>query len=610
MILIIYANLLDDSFKKYNYKDPQPLIKIFGTPILNWILNNINAQFFKQIIIIYNDESYHLDINIKNNIENNISNNITFQYFCFQKTNIIETIYNILNKDDMYNEQILYMNTSNFYYDDITQYLLNINENILFYNDHHYDKNNDQKMLKGVYYFHSSITLNNYLSKLLILNNILSLNNNLSIEQIVNLMINDNIIFHKQPIVEDKIISLETPLHIRLFCNNFPKIHAINQKNMIYKKRICVNIDDLMINNKHIDYVKYLKKIGNIIILTTHNAQLSNTITSFLSDNHINYDEIYYNKPNADFYIDSKNVVFNNIEKDLGFYNNKIDCREFNDVILKDIKTYKKISEDLSGEIYYYLNIPSDIKDIFPIMFNYDESLNKWYEMENIDGIPISHLYLNEDLTISEFNNILGTINRIHNSNTTNIHININTLTQIQTQKQTQINIYGNYAQKLKHRYENYDYSRFTNSESTYNKILLKLEEYEYNNLGKISVIHGDAVFTNILINKFGKIKLIDMRGTIGNIYSIYGDKLYDLAKLYQSIIGYDEILENKKISYEYKQTIKNHYENWFINIYGHNYFIYLKYITASLLFSLIPLHNNDKCYEYYKLIDSLLYEI
>ena len=81
-----------------------------------------------------------------------------------------------------------------------------------------------------------------------------------------------------------------------------------------------------------------------------------------------------------------------------------------------------------------------------------------------------------------------------------NIHININTLTQIQTQKQTQINIYGNYAQKLKHRYENYDYSRFTNSESTYNKILLKLEEYEYNNLGKISVIHGDAVFTNILI--------------------------------------------------------------------------------------------------------------
>jgi hypothetical protein len=578
MILIIYANLLDDSFKKYNYKDPQPLIKIFGTHILNWILNNMNLLFFKEIIIIYNDESYNLDMNIKNNID------ITFQYFCPKKTNIIETLKLILDKNYTYDDQILYMNTSNFYYDDITQYLKKINDNMLFCS-------NDPKILKDIYYFHSSSILKNYLSKLLTLNNILLLNNNLSIEQIVNLMINDNIIFKKQTIVEDKIISLETPLHIRLFCNNFPKIHAINQKTMIYKKRICVDIDDLISNNKNINYVKYLKKIGNIIILMTCNSQLSNTITTFLSDNNITYDEIYYNKPNADFYIDSKNVSFTNIEKDLGFYNNKIDCREFNDVVLKDIKTYKKMSEDLSGEIYYYLNIPNDIKDIFPIMLNYDNSLNKWYEMENIDGIPISHLYLNEDLTINEFNNILGTINRIHNSNATTDNINI----------------YGNYSHKLIHRYKTYDYSRFINSSPIYNKILLKLQEYEYNNLGKISVIHGDAVFTNILINKFGKIKLIDMRGTIGNINTICGDKLYDLAKIYQSIIGYDEILENKKISYDYKQTIKNHYENWFINIYGQVYFDYLKYITASLLFSLIPLHNNDKCYEYYKLINDLI---
>ena len=546
MILIIYANLLDDSFKKYNYKDPQPLIKIFGTSILNWILNNMNLSFFEEIIILYNEELYNLvikdNIEINNNI--NIKNNITFKYFCQKKTNIIETIHLILEKDYTHNSQILYMNTSNFYYDDITQYLININKNILFYNENNDNENNDNenndnenndiKILKTIYYFHSSLLLNDYLCKLLKLNNILLLNNNLSIEQVVNLMLNDNIIFQKQSIAEDKIISLETPFHIRLFCNNFPKIHAINQKTMIYKKRICINLDDLITNNKHIDYVKYLKKIGNTIILTTcNNAQLSNTETTFLENNNIKYDEIYYNKANADFYIDSKNVVFNNIEKDLGFYNNKIDCREFNDVILKDIKTYKKISEDLSGEIYYYLNIPNDIKDIFPIMFNYDESLNKWYEMENIDGIPISHLYLNEDLTINEFSNILGTINRIHNSNAiSNSNINI----------QTHINIYGNYAQKLKHRYQNYDYSRFTDSTPTYNKILLKLQEYEYNNLGKISVIHGDAVFTNILINKFGKIKLIDMRGTIGNIHTICGDKLYDLAKLYQSIIGFIRI--------------------------------------------------------------------
>ena len=61
-------------------------------------------------------------------------------------------------------------------------------------------------------------------------------------------------------------------------------------------------------------------------------------------------------------------------------------------------------------------------------------------------------------------------------------------------------------------------------------------------------VIHGDPVFTNILINQFGKIKLLDMRGKQGDEITIYGDWLYDWAKIYQSIIGYDEILLSKFI--------------------------------------------------------------
>ena len=96
------------------------------------------------------------------------------------------------------------------------------------------------------------------------------------------------------------------------------------------------------------------------------------------------------------------------------------------------------------------------------------------------------------------------------------------------------------------------------------------------------------------------------MRGSIDNILTIYGDKLYDNAKVYQSIIGYDEILENKKISESYKNNIKLYFENKFINTYSEKYFYYLKIITASLLFTLIPLHNNDKCKSYYYLIKYL----
>ena len=225
-------------------------------------------------------------------------------------------------------------------------------------------------------------------------------------------------------------------------------------------------------------------------------------------------------------------------------------------------------------------------------MFCYDKN-NKWYEMENINGIPISKLYLNEELTLQQFNHILKTINRIHSCN-------------IEITNDKNINIYENYIDKIIHRYDNYDYSIFDNSKNIYDILLKKLNDYQENNLGKFSIIHGDTVFTNILINNFGKIKLIDMRGIINKTLTIYGDKLYDYAKLYQSLLGYDEILENKYISIEYKNKFLTYFEERFLNIYNEIDFYYLKIITASLLFTLIPLHNNDKCKYYYELIYKL----
>jgi hypothetical protein len=82
---------------------------------------------------------------------------------------------------------------------------------------------------------------------------------------------------------------------------------------------------------------------------------------------------------------------------------------------------------------------------------------------------------------------------------------------------------------------------------------------------------------------------------------------MYDWAKLYQSIIGYDCILQNKLISENYKNYIKKIFETRFIEIYSEEYLKYLKVLTSSLLFSLIPLHNNDKCRNYYNLIKLLL---
>ena len=231
-------------------------------------------------------------------------------------------------------------------------------------------------------------------------------------------------------------------------------------------------------------------------------------------------------------------------------------------------------------------NIPNKIKDIFPVFFDYDIE-NKWYDIEKINGITISELYTNMNLNIQHFDVILNTLNRIH---TCEFVDNVN------------INIYGNYSVKLKERYINNDYSSYENSDILYDNIFNELIKYEQCNYGKKTIIHGDPVFTNIIINSLEKIKLIDMRGKCGNILTIYGDKYYDCAKILQSLIGYDEILSNTYVSSIYKDTIIKHFFTKFNNDEIYN----IKLITKSLLFTLLPLHNDEnKKIKYYELINS-----
>lgn len=109
----------------------------------------------------------------------------------------------------------------------------------------------------------------------------------------------------------------------------------------------------------------------------------------------------------------------------------------------------------------------------------------------------------------------MNSIKRIHN-------------TEIDIKHNKNINIYLNYSEKIKKRYENYNYSIFKNSDMIYSKIINFFDDYEQSNKGKISIIHGDTVMTNILINNYEKIKFIDMRGKCDDTLTIYGDWLYD----------------------------------------------------------------------------------
>jgi hypothetical protein len=70
-------------------------------------------------------------------------------------------------------------------------------------------------------------------------------------------------------------------------------------------------------------------------------------------------------------------------------------------------------------------------------------------------------------------------------------------------------------------------------------------------------------------------------------------------------LIGYDKILQGKEIYSKYENDIITYFKEYFISMFSINDFENLKLITKSLLFSLIPLHDNYKTDKYYNLIFS-----
>ena len=634
MLLIIPLGGIGSRFKQKGYTLPKPLINVMGKQIIFWLLDNLNLNNIKHIVIPYNKEivKYRFESLLKKTYP---KYNFIFLPLQNNTEGAAETLLialNHLSKLNIDDNPIISLDGDNFYLEDILSQWNG--ENCVYcFNDsskeevYSYVKLNNNKIsdivekskisnnaCTGAYAFNSWKELKKYCQN--IIDKKIKQKNEYYTSTVIKNMIEDDKEFIIKMVNIENYICLGTPLHVRLFCNNFPRINAQNHQQMLKTRRYCFDLDNTLVTfpkisgdyttvepiKKTIELVRYLKKLGHTIIIytarrmRTHKGNLGKLMKDIaqitfntLEEFDIPYDEIYFGKPNADFYIDDLAISsFSDLEKELGYYKSNIDPRNFNKVKTTSIQTFIKESNDLSGEIYWYNNIPNEIKDIFPILINYDKN-NKWYEMEKVNGIPISRLFLSEELTIEQLDHILGSINRIHSCK-----INDN------------INIYLNYTSKLNNRYDKEYYSQFNNSEKIFNELFEYFTNYESENKGVKSIIHGDPVLTNILINQFGKIKLIDMRGKQGNISTLSGDALYDWAKIYQSLIGYDEILEDKEINNDYKKLLLSHFEKKYMEIYNKTDLTELKMITRLLLFTLLPLHNNEKCIKYYNLIQKI----
>lgn len=609
-------------FQEDGYTIPKPLIKSLGKSIIFWNIENLKTSSEDVIYIVYRKEfdKFNFQDLIKFKFPNK---KFEFISTIYDTRGASETVLFALNNmsEKKLQETTVIVDSDNFYNEDILQTCRESNSNLIFYTQEKnpnpifsYIKLNSENIVTeikekekisdyacvGVYCFENGKKLKKLIESCII--NGKKDKNEFYVSSLYNILLEEKSkIFTKEI---NNFVCLGTPNQLKSFSSNF----SISDE----KQRFCFDLDNTLVTypkikndytsvepiTKTINFCNFLKDQGHTIIIytarrmRTHNGNLGGVIADIgkitldtLENFNIKYDEIHFGKPYANFYIDDLAVKsFDDLEKETGFYNIHPKTRSHNKIEIHD-KYIIKFSESIDGEKFFYKNSPKSISHYFPELI--DDGQN-YIKISKIEGIPISFLNINKILNQEVLLKILSSLKEIHSSKSCDLNYQI----------------YLNYSSKFENRIKTFDFSQFENSEKIIFDTSNFLKFYEEKKLGVCGVVHGDPVFTNILINNFDELKFIDMRGKLDKIPSIFGDIIYDYSKVYQSIIGYDFILMDKSLDIDYIEKNKKIFKEFILSEFGEGYFEYIQKITISLIISLIPIHNDDKCLKYFNLIN------
>jgi len=389
-------------------------------------------------------------------------------------------------------------------------------------------------------------------------------------------------------------------------CGTPHQLKSFAKKDIQNKKyTICFDIDGTLIYDlyknpikieKNVEFCNQAFKEGHKIILHTARGMLSTNsnydlieskrpyIENILKENGILYHDLILMKPYADLYIDDKSIpAHKDLQKETGFYLfEDHNPRVYNKIILDGYRITK--IGNLSGETYYYSNIPNKIKNFFPQIY-YSSDIK--IEMEKINLTTFSSLLLSKKLTKDDITNLVDTIDVLHNS-------------------------FGTYENlDLTWGYKNKVLDRFNSELEFYKNIGIDITS-EINSIEcldefKYGIIHGDPVFTNVFKSK-NSCKFIDVRGVWDYKKTIYGDIFYDYAKILQSLYGYDFVLHNEEIENDYLLILRNHFFNEVDKKLNGINRDQLTFKTKLLYISLLPLHkeNLERCNKFTKILKNL----
>ena len=200
--------------------------------------------------------------------------------------------------------------------------------------------------------------------------------------------------------------------------------------------------------------------------------------------------------------------------------------------------------------------------------------------MKQIDGCTAQELFVSGLLTISHLDSIIQALLYFHALPLTQAEID-----------ESRNHLHDNYLPKM-----------IARGCSINAHIRRKLEDHE----ARIGMIHGDPSLCNIIVqNKTNNLMFIDPKGKLGEIITVAGDIHYDFAKVYQSLIGYCEIMEGVAVRDEYKQSLVKYFVTK-CNVAEDT----LKVLATSLVISLMPLHGPKHQHEFEMLLAKLQTQI
>ena len=236
----------------------------------------------------------------------------------------------------------------------------------------------------------------------------------------------------------------------------------------------------------------------------------------------------------------------------------QFNTRAYNSIRLLPFGLVEKssASDRLSDEVFYYDSLPTDVAYLFPRKQGYYQNSGKhhlileYYPYQNLGQYMIS----NDPFDWNDvFLNLKGTLDLMteHRQESENVeeyavamYIN-KTKTEYENLKATYHDSELFSSEKLV--INGIEYSNF---ESLWNTVegLIRKHLLSFNR----TMIHGDMCFSNILYHPKVGARFIDMRGSFGS-RGIYGDSMYDYAKLLHSVEGGYEFFINDCFTVEKK---------------------------------------------------------